>query len=126
MPKAIGVHGGKVCFYSLSNFIMSAPAAKPEKAAAFSRTYGVTLDPDYPNLPYGIDGKRSLIAKAMISRSGVGKVSFLPVMIDRALRPEILRHDDPRFDEATKYIDWLSDGFDHQFFVEGDEIVVKR
>ena len=31
VPKAIGVHGGKVCFYSVSNFIMSAPAYSPRK-----------------------------------------------------------------------------------------------
>ena len=39
-PKAIGVHGGKICFYSLSNFIMSSSAKTPAKAAEFMKQYG--------------------------------------------------------------------------------------
>jgi len=59
-------------------------------AAEFQRNYGVPLDPDYPNLLYGIDAKRSLIAKAVVSRDGI-RTSFLPVLIDRQLWPEILQ-----------------------------------
>jgi poly-gamma-glutamate synthesis protein (capsule biosynthesis protein) len=123
-PKAVGTHRGKVCFYSLSNFIMSSTAKSPGKAAEFMTRYGVTMDPDYPHLAYGADAKRSLIAKAVLSREGVKRVSFLPVLIDKALRPEVLRHGDPRFDDAVRFMEWVSDGFDHQFTVEGDEILV--
>ena len=125
VPKAIGMHGGKACFYSVSNFIMSAPAHTPEKAQAFERKYGVKLDPEYPHLPYGRDAKRSLIAKAVVGRKGVERVSFLPVLIDRQLRPEVLRAGDRRFDELVDYMDWASEGFDHKFRVEGDEVVVE-
>lgn len=134
VPKAIGVHGGKVCFYSLGNFIMStnimsrwmarANTTSVEKAgAAFCKRYGVKLDPDHP-LPYGTDGKRSLIVKALLSRDGVEKVSFLPALIDKQLRPEILRPGDPRFDDAVGFMDWASEDFDHTFHVEGDEVVI--
>lgn len=123
-PKAVGTHRGKVCFYSLSNFIMSSTAKSPEKAAEFMTRYGVTMDPDYPHLAYGADAKRSLIAKAVLSREGVKRVSFLPVLIDKELRPEVLRHGDPRFDDAVRFMEWVSEGFDHQFTVEGDEILV--
>jgi poly-gamma-glutamate synthesis protein (capsule biosynthesis protein) len=123
-PKAIGVYGGKVCFFSLSNFIMSAPERVTGGAAAFSQRYGVSLDPDYPHLPYGVDAKRSLIAKAVLARDGVKRVSFLPVLIDKQLRPEVLRHGDPRFDDAVRFMEWASEGFDHRFAVEGDEVVV--
>lgn len=126
-PKAIGVHGGKVCFYSLSNFIMTsnltARWAAHGGSAAFARRYGVTIDPDHP-LPYGTDGKRSLIAKAVLSREGVKKTSWLPVLIDKQLRPEILTHGDPRFDDAMKFMDWVSEDFDHKFAVEGNEVVI--
>jgi poly-gamma-glutamate capsule biosynthesis protein CapA/YwtB (metallophosphatase superfamily) len=124
VPKAVAVHDGKACFYSLSNFIMSAPAAKPERRAVFERRYGVTLDPDYPHLPYGTDAKRSLIAKAVLSKRGVERVSFLPVLIDTKLRPEVLRAQDPRFADAVRYMEWASEGYDHAFSVEGDEVVV--
>src|SRR5262249_10340179 len=66
IPKAIGVHDGKVCFYSLSNFMMSSRAKSPEKLKAFVKTYMTTIDPDYPHLAYGTDAKRSMIAKAVI------------------------------------------------------------
>lgn len=125
-PKAIGVHDGKVCFYSLSNFIMSSRfmSHDPKMAATFEKRYGVTMDPDYPRLPYGTDGKRSLIAKAVLSRQGVEKVSFLPVLIDRQLQPEILHRGDPRFEDAERFMEWVSDGFTHKFTAEGDEVLI--
>ncbi len=123
-PKAIGVHGGKTCFYSLSNFIMSSTAKTPEKAAEFARQYGVVMDPEYPHLAYGADAKRSLIAKAVLSRDGVRKVSFLPVLIDRQLRPEVLRGGDPRFEDAVRFMEWASEGHEHRFMVEGDEVLI--
>lgn len=123
-PKAIGMHQGKACFYSLSNFIMSSTAKSPQKAAEFEKQYGVVLDPDYPHLSYGTDAKRSLIAKAVLAKGGVERVSFLPVLIDRQLRPEVLKRGDARFDEAVRFMEWVSEGFEHRFAVEGDEVVV--
>ena len=124
VPKAIGVYGGKVCFYSLSNFIMSSTAKTPHQAEVFEKRYGVRLDPDYPHLPYGEDAKRSLIAKAIITAEGVKKTSFLPVVIDRQLRPEPLRRQDPRFADAVQYMEWASEEFPHSFTVEEDEVIV--
>jgi poly-gamma-glutamate synthesis protein (capsule biosynthesis protein) len=126
VPKAIGVHDGKVCFYSLSNFIMSAPAHTPEKAAAFRKKYGVPLDPDYPHLSYGTDAKRSLIAKAVLGADGVKKVSFLPVLIDKQLRPEVLLHGDPRFDDAMEYMQWASEDFGCRLVREGNEVAIQE
>ena len=123
-PKAIGMHQGKACFYSLSNFIMSSPPREGKRAHDFESRYGVKLDPDYPLLPYGSDAKRSLIAKAVLGRDGVKRVSFLPVLIDRQLRPEVLKRGDARFDEALRFMEWASEGFEHRFTVEGDEVLV--
>jgi poly-gamma-glutamate capsule biosynthesis protein CapA/YwtB (metallophosphatase superfamily) len=125
VPKAVGVHAGKVCFYSLSNFVMTAPPAKPERHEAFTQRYGVALDPDYPNLPYGVDAKRSLIAKAVIGQSGVERTSFLPVLIDRQLRPEVLKAGDPRFDDAVHYMTWASEGYGATLRAHGDEVVIE-
>ena len=123
-PKAVAVYGGKVCFHSLSNFIMSSTAKTPAKAAEFARQYGVEIDPDYPHLAYGAAAKRSLIAKAVLTRSGVERVAFLPVLIDKRLRPEVLRQDDQRFTEAVRFMEWVSEDHPHRFAVEGDEVVV--
>jgi poly-gamma-glutamate capsule biosynthesis protein CapA/YwtB (metallophosphatase superfamily) len=124
IPKAIGVFTGKVCFYSLSNFMMSSRAKSPASAGAFERRYGVKLDPDYPNLAYGEDAKRSMIAKAVITAGGVQSVSFLPVLIDKQLRPEVLLNGDPRFADAVRYMDWASEGHHHNFSVQGNEVVI--
>jgi hypothetical protein len=124
IPKAIEIHAGKTCFYSLSNFIMSAPAKTEEAAAEFCARYGVVLDPDYPHLPYGTDAKRSLVAKAVMSKTAPTRTSFLPVIIDRDLRPEILQAADPRFSDMLDYMEWASEGFPHRFAIEGNEVTI--
>src|SRR5205085_10122867 len=67
VPKAIEVHAGKTCFYSLSNFIMSAPPKTDQAAAESCGRYAVILDPDEPHLPSGTHSKRSLVAKPATS-----------------------------------------------------------
>ena len=47
-----------------------------------------------------------------LMEEGARRVSFLPVLIDKQLRPEVLRAGDSRFDEAMRYMDWASEGFD--------------
>jgi poly-gamma-glutamate synthesis protein (capsule biosynthesis protein) len=122
VPKAIEVFGGKTCFYSLSNFIMSSSPKVTGGADEFQRNYGVPLDPEYPNMPYGVDGKRSLIAKAVMARGEPIRTSFLPVLLDRQLCPEILHAGDPRFDDMVRYMQWASEGFAHRFTIKGDEV----
>lgn len=123
VPKAVEVFGGKTCFYSLSNFIMTSDPKVTGGAQDFERNYGVALDPAYPNMPYGVDGKRSLVAKAVISKDGI-RTSFLPALIDTRLRPEFLHHGDPRFDDMVRFMERASEGFAHCFTVQGDEVVV--
>ena len=83
-------------------------------------------DTAWPLLPYGRDAKRTLLAKAIFTKSGVKRVSFLPMMIDQLYRPEVLHHGDSRFDDMVSYMDWASDGFDHQFTRQGDEVIVTQ
>ncbi len=134
VPKAIAVHNGKVCFHSLSHFIMSTnfksrlasrhPGKTMEQALkAFARKYGVEIRNDDP-LPWGTHSKHSLIAKAVAGKKGIEKVSFLPVLIDQDLRPEILRKGDARFDESVNFMEWVSEDFNPRFQVEGDEVVI--
>ena len=128
VPKAIEVYKGKAIFYSLSNFCMTKPFPshhwKEAPWAHGALRNSADQDADYPLLPYGRDAKRSLLAKAIFTRSGVKQVSFLPMVIDRLYRPEVLRKGDPRFDDMVRYMDWASEGFDHSFAVDGDEVVI--
>jgi hypothetical protein len=127
VPKAIEVIDGKVCFHSLANFMFTTSEKgkdKPGHRFSSGSKYGIPLDPDYPRLPFGRDGQRSLIAQAELTTGGVQRVSFVPVQIDKQYRPEILRSSDPRFAEAVSYLDDVSSEVEHTFTVEGDEIVV--
>lgn len=128
IPKAIEVYKGKAIFYSLGVFCMTRTGEwsawnEPPWAHGAVRNH-TDLDPEYPFMPYGKDTKRSLLAKAIVSKEGVKRVSFLPMMIDKQYRPEVLRSGDARFADVLQYMEWVSDGFDHKFTVEGDELVV--
>ena len=128
VPKAIEMYQGKAIFYSLSNFCMTKPFPSPKwseepwKHGALRNH--ADQNPDMPLLPYGRDARRSLLAKAVFTKSGVREVSFLPMMIDHLYRPEMLHRGDGRFDDMVGYMDWASEGFDHHFEVRGDEVVV--
>ena len=127
VPKAIETRDGKVCFYSLGNFIMSDFSATKPGFAEKMKRYGVVPDvEDFPRCPMGNDSKHSLIAKAVFTRAGVEQVSFLPVQIDRELRPEVLRHGDPRFETVVNFMDSVSEDYNHRFTIEGNEVVIQR
>lgn len=128
VPKAIEMYKGGAIFYSLSNFCMTKPFPSPKWDEApwvhgALRNYA-DQDPAYPLLPYGRDAKRSLLAKAVFAKDGVKSVSFLPMMIDKQYRPEVLRAGDARFDDMLAYMEWASEGFEHKFTRRGDEVMV--
>lgn len=128
IPKAIEVYRGKAIFYSLSVFCMTKPFPAPQWGEA-PWVHGALRnhtdqDPDYPLLPYGKDARRTLLAKAVLTKRGVKRVSFLPMTIDRQYRPEVLRNGDPRFADMLRYMEWASEGFEHNFVVDGDEVIV--
>jgi poly-gamma-glutamate synthesis protein (capsule biosynthesis protein) len=60
----------------------------------------------------------------VLTPQGAQEVSFLPMLVDKQLRPEPLRPGDARFDDAVKYMDWASEDFDHKFTVKGNEVVI--
>lgn len=128
VPKAIEMHADKqACFYSLGNFMFSTNTGLKPGYVEKMKRYGIIADLDeYPNCPHGEDSHRGLIAKAVLSRDGLEKTSFLPVQIDTQLRPEVLTRKHPRFDQNVSFMDWASQGHNHRFTVEGDEVVVTR
>jgi hypothetical protein len=72
----------------------------------------------------GPDAMKSMIAKAVVSKNGVDRIGFLPVRIDTQYRPEVLRNGDTRFDAAVEHMEWCSEGLEHNFKVDGDEVVI--
>ncbi|MCC7486295.1 MAG: CapA family protein [Burkholderiales bacterium] len=128
VPKAIEMYRGKAIFYSLSNFCMTKPFPSPKWQEEPWRHGALRnhadQNPDMPLLPYGRDARRSLLARAVLTTLGVTQVSFLPMLIDGLYRPEVLRRGDARFDDMVRYMEWASEGFDHRFTVQGDEVVI--
>lgn len=83
------------------------------------------LDPDFPLLPYGKDARRTLLAKAIFTKRGVKSVSYVPLMIDNLYRPEVLRNDDPRFEDMVRYMQWTSEGFNTRFAAGSGEVLIE-
>ena len=128
LPKAIEMYQGKPIFYSLGVFAMTkgfpAPSwAEPAWAHGSVRNHA-DLDPSYPLMPYGKNCTLSLLAKAVVNKGGITRVSFLPMAMDDRYRPEVLRRDNPRFAEVLGYMEWASQDMPHTFTVEGDEVVL--
>ncbi|SPB14814.1 polyglutamate synthase [Caballeronia novacaledonica] len=129
IPKAIEVYKGKVVFYSLGVFAMTKSFAAPswtnEPAWAHGAVRNHTdLDPTYPLMPYGKDCTLGLLAKAEVSKNGIGRVSFLPMTFDERYRPQVLLRDDKRFDDFVAYMEWVSEDMPHRFEVVGDEVLI--
>ena len=68
--------------------------------------------------------RKTMIAKAVISKQGVERVSFLPAFINNRAQPYVVTRDDPKFDEILKFTEYVSDQHPHKFRVEGNEVVV--
>lgn len=128
IPKAIETYKGKAIFYSLGVFAMTKPFPAPtweEPAWAHGAIRNhVDLDPAYPLMPYGKPSTLSLLAKAVVSKHGIARVSFLPMTMDKHYRPYTLRRSDPRFAEIVDYMEWASVDMPHRFSIEENEVVV--
>ena len=128
IPKAIEIYKGKAVFYSLGVFAMTKPFEAPAWHEPTWQHESIRnhadLDPAYPLMPYGRDCTRSLLAKAVVSKSGVERISFLPMAFDHRYRPQVLHHDDPRFSDMVRYMAWVSEDMPYTFSVQGDEVVV--
>ncbi|MDI7258769.1 MAG: CapA family protein [Thermodesulfobacteriota bacterium] len=120
--KAIEVYKGKVCFYSIGNFLTTGPSGVRESFRW--NLYWWKMEPD-TLYKFPVDSKKTMIAKAVVSKRGVERVSFLPVLINKQAQPEALKRGDERFQEILRYAEWVSDQVPHTFRVEGDEIVVE-
>lgn len=123
-PKAIEVINGKPCFYSLGNFMMTGVPKTGEKASLFEARYGVKLDPSRPFLPYGEDACRLVIADLNLSDAGVQSSVHLGE-IGTDMKPRVFAQG-AAFDEALRFLEYVSDGFDSEFWVSGTRVAVEE
>ena len=99
--KGIEQYRGKTIFHGLCNFVTVTRALHPEEAPSHNlrmhakrRLKYMKLDPDYPYFPFHPEAKQTIVAKILIEDKKISRVSYLPCLIDKQGRPEILKHDD--------------------------------
>jgi len=127
--KAIEVYKGKVCFYSIGNFMTTGAAQLGAGVGIFDwNLIWYTIDkeclPPQGQYHFPSHTRKSMIAKAVIGSKGIEKVSFLPVFINPRAQPYVLKRGDPKFQEIVDWAEWVSDQHPHAFRIEGDEVVV--
>jgi hypothetical protein len=134
--KAIEVYKGKPILYSLGNFCFDQPRwvldegrrRSPEHKAHMDN-YGWTYDPEYEEW-YAVppENRKSMLVRIDIDTAtkSIGRVCYLPIMINKRAQPEILAAGDERFDEVVTYVREITESqkIDTQYTVEGDEVVV--
>jgi len=132
MLKGIEVYKGKVCFYSLGNFLITSPnkLRTPSVWSRWGDFYWYRLDPESEYMApdskylYPSDSRITMIAKAVFNKNGVERVSFLPAIINPQAQPAVVPPDNPKFKKILGYVEWLSDVFPHKLKVDGSEILV--
>jgi hypothetical protein len=127
--KGIEIYKGKAIFYSLANFALESPFAFDENLEnKTSHQEIVALNPTFTKGKKSLppDSFKTIAVKCNISKKGIERVAFLPVMIDELSQPEILSSGDARFEEILHYLNSISEDqkMKLEYVVDGDEIVV--
>jgi poly-gamma-glutamate capsule biosynthesis protein CapA/YwtB (metallophosphatase superfamily) len=125
--KAIEVYKGKVCFYSIGNFMTTGSAKRTGSTFDWNLIW-FPIDkeclPPHGMYQFPTHCRKTMVAKAVISKQGVERVSFLPAFITPQAQPYVVGRDDPKFQEILEFTEWVSDQHPHRFRVEGDEVVI--
>lgn len=123
VPKGVEVYKGKVCLYSIGNFLTTGTLHVSDKPRPEWNLYWYEPDPDSL---YGFTEycKQALLPKVTFTEDGEPRVALSLAYINDLAQPEILAASDPRFSQVLDYVSWTSNYLPHQLVVEGDEAVV--
>ncbi|MBI4331724.1 MAG: CapA family protein [Chloroflexi bacterium] len=127
--KGIEIYKGRVIFYSLGNFAQETPHHLKPPPGAYARRTSMTYrkwqqEPGWERYGGAVDKRYSMMAKGIISKRAIQKVSFSPGWINQKAEPELLTRTDPRFDEVLHYLESWCQELGTALTVEGDEVVV--
>lgn len=125
--KGIEVYKGRIIVHSLANFVMEYRMAREEigQRTMQKESYKHLRETIYG--PYHPDQRKSLILKCIISAGRIGRVSYIPVMLDEKWsNPEPLTRGDARAQEIFEYMEGITRtaGLSTKYFWDGDEVVV--
>ncbi|MBI4331897.1 MAG: CapA family protein [Chloroflexi bacterium] len=129
--KGIEVYKGRAIFYGLGNFAEETPNHLKPPPGAFSRiSIGkyrkVHQEKGWERYGGLVDKRYSMVARCLVGKKGIQKVSFLPTWINQRAEPEILSRKDPRFQEVLDYVEPQCTDLGTALELEGDQVVVRN
>ncbi|HKP58227.1 MAG TPA: CapA family protein [Polyangiales bacterium] len=128
--KGVEVYRDKAIFYSLGNFAMDLRMDEAHaQSKGFKEIQALHPDwvPDFDSLyNFPPESRMTMIVRALLTRQGIADLGFLPAYIDREAQPEVVRAQDPRFKEITRYMECISasQNLSVQYEPVGDEVRV--
>lgn len=119
--KAVEVYKGKVCFYSVGNFLTT--GGHSSKSHSEWNLFWYEVD-ETSNFKFPPECREMVLPKITFTKDGVQSVKMLPGFINKKAQPEILTAGTERFDAVYDKLEWVSSEFPHTFSVSGNEIEV--
>jgi len=120
-----------IVFYSLGNFAFhrrggGAAYCMPNGEYTHKHVYTLNVDPGI-SYDYRRHWPEGGLAYLELDKGGVKRATYLPMMLNDAGQPEIVRPGEPAFDAIRTYLEWaateLPDGI-REIGVEGDRYVL--
>jgi poly-gamma-glutamate synthesis protein (capsule biosynthesis protein) len=122
--KPVEVYHGKVCFYSIGNFLTTGNQGAEKKSHAewnlfwYERKAGSLYGfPDHC--------REMVLPKLTITTGGLQRVSMIPGFINDQAQPVPVRPGTELFERVLDRLEWVSAESPHRFEVTGDEIAVQ-
>jgi hypothetical protein len=128
----IELYKGKAIFHSLGNYAVSLrmavdPSLGPQQwALRRKKLFGFEPDPEYPTYPFHPEAVHTLIAKCQIQDGKIGRISYLPCLVNKKGQPEILPNN-ARGQATFNYIARITQeaGLNAQYHWEGNEVIIQ-
>lgn len=132
--KGIEIYRGKTIFHGLGNFVTVTKVLTEEGADNTTRKvwakrrkelFGFEPDPEYPDYPFHPEAKSTIIAKCLIEKGKISRTTYIPCLINKEAKPEILRNDE-RGMLVYMYMEKITTnaGLNAHYEWSGDEIVI--
>lgn len=133
--RGIEVYKGVPIYHGLNNFVVVTDALSPktgygELNAEYARQrlerFGFVPDPEMPLYPFHPEALKTMVAKVEVSKNGVENAAFLPMVVNKDYKPEVLKNDE-RGREVADYVEKISReaGLSASFQWQGDEVLVR-
>lgn len=129
--KGVELYKEKPIIYSLCNFAMDLHMDEEHaNSKGFREIQKLHPDwrPDF-DITYNFppDSRYTVVARCVLRPDGSARVTLLPAFIGTMSQPEILRSDDPRFEEVRAYLEryTASQGLNARYVTVGDELALE-